>query len=292
MVRDDVRMRFGITILPDRPWAEAAPLWRAAEDMGFDHGWTYDHLVWGGLGDSPWTSSTTFLTAAAGVTEKLRLGTFVASPNLRHPGAYLRDVAGMQDVSGGRLLLGLGSGAELDHQLLGGAEMTLKQRVDRFHEFVEVLDGACSAERFSYEGEWFSLGEIVTAPIVRPQFVVAANGPRTLRLAARRGDAWVTTGLHGDDEQQWWASLEKLSTQADEIFAKVGLPADFPRMVHLDPSSAFSLSSVAKFEDMAGRVGELGFTDVITHWPRESGAYAGRREVLEQVAADVLPRLR
>ena len=47
-------MRFGLTILPEHRWSDAAPMWRAAEELGFDHAWTYDHLVWGGLPDSPW----------------------------------------------------------------------------------------------------------------------------------------------------------------------------------------------------------------------------------------------
>ena len=55
-------MRFGLTILPEIPWAEAAPRWRAAEDLGFDHAWTYDHLVWGGLPESP-TTRRSFLAA-------------------------------------------------------------------------------------------------------------------------------------------------------------------------------------------------------------------------------------
>ena len=42
-------MRFGLTILPEHRWAQAAPMWRRAEELGFDHAWTYDHLVWGGL---------------------------------------------------------------------------------------------------------------------------------------------------------------------------------------------------------------------------------------------------
>ena len=56
-------MRFGITILTDLPWAEARPRWQAAEEMGFDHAWTYDHLVWGGLPDAPWTTATPVLVA-------------------------------------------------------------------------------------------------------------------------------------------------------------------------------------------------------------------------------------
>ena len=58
-------MRFGLTILPELPWSELRPRWEAAEAMGFDHAWTYDHLVWGGLPESPWYGTMPTLTAAA-----------------------------------------------------------------------------------------------------------------------------------------------------------------------------------------------------------------------------------
>ena len=70
-------MRFGITILPEYRWSEAEPKWRRAEELGFDHAWTYDHLTWHGLQDSPWYSTTQTLTAAALVTSTVKLGTFV-----------------------------------------------------------------------------------------------------------------------------------------------------------------------------------------------------------------------
>ena len=59
-------MRHGIAILPELPWRESAPMWRAAEEMGFDHAWTYDHLVWGGLPDASWFAAVPTLAAAAG----------------------------------------------------------------------------------------------------------------------------------------------------------------------------------------------------------------------------------
>ena len=72
------------------------------------HAWTYDHLVWAGLPDSPWYGALPTLTAAATVTSRIRLGTFVSSPNYRHPYLFLRDLLALDDVSGGRVLCGLG----------------------------------------------------------------------------------------------------------------------------------------------------------------------------------------
>jgi hypothetical protein len=63
------------------------------------------------------------------------------------------------------------------------------------------------------------------------------------------------------------------------------------RYLNLDSSPQFSLASVALFEEMTARAGKLGFTDVITHWPRPDGPYVGDVGVLEEVAAQVLPRV-
>ena len=117
-------MRCGLTILPEHSWGHAAPMWRQAEELGFDHAWTYDHLVWGGLPDSPWYGTTPTLTAAAMVTTTIRLGTFVTSPNYRHPVTFMRDLLALDDISGGRLICGIGAGGDIDSAILGGQLLT------------------------------------------------------------------------------------------------------------------------------------------------------------------------
>ena len=78
-------MRVGVVILPQYRWPEARARWNALEDMGFAHGWSYDHLAWRDLADQDWFGTIPSLAAAAAVTSTLRLGTWVTSPNFRHP---------------------------------------------------------------------------------------------------------------------------------------------------------------------------------------------------------------
>ncbi len=290
-------MRFGLTILPETRWTEAAPRWRAAEELGFDHAWTYDHLVWAGLPDSPWFGTTPTLTAAAMVTSTIRLGTFVTSPNYRHPVTLMRDLLALDDICGGRFTLGLGTGGDLDARLLGGPDLTVRQRVDRFHEFAELLDALLTRDHVDADGRWFRAVDARTlpGPVQQPRipFVMAANGPRSLRLAARLGQGWVTYGSRRDTEAEWWATLRDLTIRLDDALAAEGRDAPvFERHLNLDGGGWYALESVDRFEDMVGRAGDLGFTDVITHWPRPESPYQGCLATLESVATEVIPRLR
>jgi len=290
-------MRFGLTILPEHRWSDAAPMWRRAEELGFDHAWTYDHLVWGGLPDSPWFGTIPTLTAAAMVTSTIRLGTFVTSPNYRHPVTFMRDLLALDDISGGRLVCGIGAGGDIDNAILGGEPLTPKERFDRLSEFTGLLDRLLTQDHVSHLGTHFSAVDARTrpGPVQRPRipFVMAANGPRSLRLAVEYGAGWVTTGPKVEALDDWWAALTRLGGRLDEALAAAGRDsATLERHLSLDSSPQFALESVGAFEEMVGRADELGFTDVITHWPRPDGPYAGDVSVLESVASEAIPHLR
>jgi alkanesulfonate monooxygenase SsuD/methylene tetrahydromethanopterin reductase-like flavin-dependent oxidoreductase (luciferase family) len=289
-------MRFGLVILPQYEWPAAARLWRDAERLGFDHAWTYDHLSWRGLAGERWHATIPTLTAAATVTERIRLGTFVASPNYRHPVPFAKDVATLDQIAGGRVVLGLGSGGTgFDARVLGQGELTPRERYDRFREFTEALDVLLlfergSGEGISYWGDHFSAdaARMVGEPAQRPRmpFLMAANGPRSMRLAARFGSGWVTTGPQADTDDAWWTGVAELVARLDEACAAVGRdPGDLDRMLSLDDDARYSMASVDAFEDAVGRAHELGFTDVVSHRPREHGLYEGSEAVLEEIGS-------
>jgi len=126
-------MRLGVVILPDSRWSEAKSRWRRAEALGFDHAWTYDHLAWRSLRDAPWFGAIPTLTAAACVTTTIRLGPLVSSANFRHPVAFAKELMTLDDVSNGRLTIGIGAGAEgWDAWMLGGDPWSARERADRF----------------------------------------------------------------------------------------------------------------------------------------------------------------
>ncbi|GGP86174.1 LLM class flavin-dependent oxidoreductase [Saccharothrix coeruleofusca] len=283
-------MKAGITILPEYPWAEAKPRWQAAEAYGFAHAWTFDHLGWGKLVDGPWYGSVPTLALAAEATSRIELGVLVASPNFRHPVPYARELTTLDEVSGGRFTLGVGAGGVggYDRAVLGGPPPASPAR--RFAEFVELLDLLLTQEKVTWSGEYYAAVEARNAPgcVQRPRipFIVAANGPRSLRLAARFGQGWITTGAKHDTLDAWWSSLAELSARLDDVLAAQDLPRDhLRRFLQTDAAPVFSLSSVECYRDFLGRAEELGFTDMAAPWPRKSGVFAGDERILDTVAA-------
>ena len=283
-------MRFGIVILPEFRWVEARSRWRRAEEYGFDHAWTYDHLAWRDLADGPWFDAMVTLTAAALATERIRLGTLVAGANWRHPVHFAREITALDDVSNGRFTLGVGAGAaapSFDAVVLGRPPLDPKPRADRFEEFVTLLDEILRNDRTTWRGEYYDAVDARSTPgcVQQPRvrFVIAANGKRGVKLAERLGQGWITTGPLADDLEAWWSGVADLAARYQ---------GDGDRYLMLDSAPRFSLESASFFEEQVGRAGELGFTDLITHWPRPSSWYAGDEAVLDEVATTVIPRLR
>ena len=293
-------MRFGVVILPQDPWPLARRKWQAAEQLGFDHAWTYDHLSWRSLAGEPWNATVPTLAAAATATHTIRLGTFVASPNYRHPVPFAKELATLDDISGGRMLLGVGSGGTgFDAAVLGQPQYSPRERHERFVEFISVLDTLLRFEPdapqgndqgISIDGGWYSAknARMVGEPAQRPRmpFVIAANGPRGLDLVSRVAEGWVTTGVDGKTGEAWWSAVAGLASRLDDALAGVGrTPDSISRYLSLDSGGQYSLESLTAFDELSGRAADLGFTDVIVHWPRAEGVYAGSEEVLTEVAS-------
>jgi hypothetical protein len=141
-----------------------------------------------------------------------------------------------------------------------------------------------------FAGDWFTAvdARMVGRPAQHPRvpFVIAANGPRGLGLVTKFGAGWVTTGRNGAEGEDWWTSVAGLVGRLEDTALAAGRdPATIDRYLSLDSGGSYSLGSIAAFEDSVCRAAELGFTDVISHWPRADGIYAGSESVLVQAAA-------
>ncbi|MER7758391.1 LLM class flavin-dependent oxidoreductase [Streptomyces sp. NPDC097619] len=297
-------LRLSTVILPLHRWQEGGRArWQRAEELGFHAAYTYDHLSWRSFRDGPWFGALPTLTAAAGATTRMRLGTLVTSPNFRHPVTLAKELISLDDVSGGRITLGIGAGGNgFDATALGQEPWTPRERADRFAEFVPLLDRLLTEGAVSAQGTFYSAEEARNLPgcVQRPRlpFAVAATGPRGLKLAARHGQAWVTTGdpkLYeaGTPEQ----SVEALRGQLDKLgkaCADIGRDPAEPDKILLTgftPDRGRILESVDAFVDFAGRHAELGFTEIVVHWPVPDSDFAADEEVFERIATEALAQL-
>ena len=277
-------MRTGVVILPDRPWDEARAIWQEAEASGFTTAWTYDHLSWRTLRDDPWLGTIPLLAAVAASTSTIRIGTLVTSPNFRHPALLAKDAMTLDQISDGRLDLGIGAGGVgYDASVLGLEPPSPTERASRFEEFTAAMDTLLREPATSFQGEYFTAVESRTYPgcVQQPRvpFTIAAAGPRALRVAAEHGETWVTYGPvkpaspEDDPAEHWFAGVAAQAARLDEACADLGRdPASLRRMALVGLELGWAQQSLGAYEEFTGRLAQLGFTDVAIHWPRPQDA--------------------
>ncbi|MBZ4323197.1 LLM class flavin-dependent oxidoreductase [Streptomyces huiliensis] len=298
-------LRLSTVILPVDPWHKGGrATWQRAEELGFHAAYTYDHLSWRTFRDGPWFGALPTLTAAATATERLRLGTLVTSPNFRHPVTLAKELISLDDVSGGRITLGIGAGGNgFDATALGQEAWTPKERANRFAEFVALLDRLLTEDAVTAEGDFYSAVEARNIPgcaqSPRLPFAVAATGPRGLRLAARYGQAWVTTGdpklyetgTPAESNEALRGQVAKLGAACEEIGRDIDA-LDKILLTGFTPDRSAMLDSVDAFVDFAGRQQEIGFTEIVLHSPIPDTVFAADQAVFERIATEGLSQLR
>ncbi|MBJ7002380.1 LLM class flavin-dependent oxidoreductase [Streptomyces griseofuscus] len=296
-------MRTGVLILPENRWAQSARLWQSVDELGYDSAWTYDHLSWRSLQDGAWFSTFPVLAAAAVVTRRVTLGTMVTSPNFRHPVTAAKDAVALDDISGGRFVLGVGAGSvgAGDSNVLTREELTPGGRAARFAEFVELTDRLLRSDVTTHTGEHFSAYEARMIPgcIQRPRLplAIAAGGPRGLDLAARHGQAWVTTGprnwAKGFTPEECLGAVTNQVTALREACSRHGREfADMDRIFVVTPYAGDFLSSPDAFRAQAQRYAKTGITHLVLHAPREQGIYAADPDILHRIADEALADVR
>lgn len=180
-----------------------------AEALGLDSVWVFDHLLLK-RGDPPGIhESWTILSALAAATSKVELGTLVMATPFRNPGLLAKMAVAVDDVSGGRLILGLGSGWHEPEFAAFGYEF--EHRVGQFDEALRVIRGLLDGETVTLDGRWVRVRnlELLPPPRRRIPILVASKGPRMLRLTAEHADAW-NMAWHAHPREGFWTKLSNL----------------------------------------------------------------------------------
>jgi len=203
-------------------WLRWQNLAAAVEDLGFAGLYRSDHFTNANPPDLESLELWVSLTWLASHTKRIEFGPLVSPVSFRHPALTARMAAAVDDLSGGRLTLGLGAGwQEREHNLFGFDLLDLKQRFTRFEEGLEVITRLLRSDSpVTFEGEYYHLQEATLLPRpVRPggpRILVGGNGEkRTMLLVAKYAGEWNAVFASP-------AEFSRLNTRLDEVLKSAG----------------------------------------------------------------------
>ena len=201
-------------------WPEYVAMARAAEEVGFDSVWVGDHLLYRGDGRperGPW-EAWTMLSGLAAVTERVTLGPLVASAAFHAPAMLAKQAATVDEISEGRLALGIGAGwNEAEFRAFG---FPYDARVDRFEEAFDIVRRLLGGERVTFHGRYHHVEDVVLLPepARRPPLMLGSTGERMLGIALPHVNAWNTWfDLYGNTPEGFAAESAKVTRVAERI---------------------------------------------------------------------------
>jgi probable F420-dependent oxidoreductase len=178
----------------DVRWPEYVAMARAAEEAGFDSIWLGDHLLYRDDGRperGPW-EVWTLLAGLAAATDRVKLGPLVACAGFHPPAILAKMAATVDEISGGRLVLGLGAGwNRTEFDAFG---VPFDHRASRFEEAFEIVRRLLGGERVTLNGSYHRVDDAVLLPTParRPPLMVGSSGERILSIALPHVDVWNT----------------------------------------------------------------------------------------------------
>lgn len=301
--------------LPQMGFAFDEVLHRAlrCEDLGIDSLWLYDHLYGPGMPDYPSMEAWTLATALLSRTDTLRVGHMVLCNQFRHPVTLAKMATTLDQISGGRLSLGIGSGSiEDEHRRAGLPWGTFADRSEQLGETLQILHQAFDAGRIDFAGKHFTVTDMPIAPGAvqhpRPPIVVGGVGEKfTLPLVARYADVWnVPTYALGQIKEKIAAlrsicddvgrDPDTITLSIEAVMALAPDDASLPKVRSLAEKrfggEGFGLHDTgligtpAEMADRLGALVEMGFGQIVlfTH-DRASD------QTLELLASEVIPQL-
>jgi F420-dependent oxidoreductase-like protein len=254
-------VRFSIWPSPNRPWEETLELTRHCEATGWDGVYFADHFMPNGPDATPLDGDTlecwSVIAALAASVPRLRLASLVTSVTYRHPAVLANIAAAVDNISGGRLLLGIGAGWQENEHAAYGIELgTVKERLDRFEEACAVLSSLLREKRTTFDGDYFSLRDAPNQPPPAqerlPLLIGGSGERRTMRIAARYADEWNA-----------WTTPDSLAGKVRVLQKHCDELGRDPTAIRVSTQALLFLSNdedwlAKKREDDTGRVSVIG----------------------------------
>lgn len=269
---------FGALLFPNVAWPTLVDRCERAEELGFRSLWIDDHGANPQAPRSNWFEAFTTLAGLANCTRHILLGPLVSNVILRHPAVLARQAATVENMSGGRLQLGIGAGyAPTDHELVGTEPWSRDERAARFAEAVELIDGLLRAEPVDFDGAYYRADglRLRPAPLQRPRppICIAAHDDSSLRLVARFGDIWSSFGGWGLSSRRLLDITTRRSAALDEYCAESGRDPSTIRRQLLAGNPATTpdpiWSSVRAFDEWVAGWHQVGIDEIVLYFPPE-----------------------
>ncbi len=294
-------LRFQVLVIPNVPWPEYLDRFLRLEALGLDVAAVPDHFCNWGNPSGTWHEAWTSIAAIAARTSTIRLTTCVTQIALRNPAVLAHQAVTVDQISGGRLELGIGTGLTIDpsYDMIGVPNWSTGERVARFAEYLELVDQLLAEGVTIYHGTYYQANGAVMNPgsvqLPRLPIMVAALGPQMLRHAVDHADIWNSLSFAADFEEQL-AELSDRCMTVDELCAEVGRdPASLRRSYTMfDPKARASGGAICYYEsddvfvDMVRRITDLGITEISMYYP----GVDAQLPAFERIATEVLPVLR
>ena len=196
-------MRLSLWTSSNQPWSEILATARHAESTGWDGLWVADHFMGNVPGplpaEVPTLEAGSLVAALAAAVDRVRIGTLVYGNTYRHPAVLANMAATVDHVSGGRFVLGIGTGWQVNEHEQYGIELPpVGERVDRFAEAIQVVRSLLHEPTTTFHGDHYRLTDALCEPKPvqeRLPILVGARGDRMLGIVARHADEWNTWGL-------------------------------------------------------------------------------------------------
>ena len=200
-------MRFSFVLSPEWSWKETLGLFRQAEAVGFERILYGDHLLpMGGDIDGPVQEGWSILAAVAATVPRVRVGASVICNNFRNPALLAKMAATVDQISGGRLSLGLGVGwYEQEHSAYGYGFPSAGERFRQLEESIQIVQSLFANRRTTFNGAHYQVTDapLFPKPVQSPlPIFIGARKPKGMKLAARYAQEWNTTDFNWIVEQQ------------------------------------------------------------------------------------------
>jgi alkanesulfonate monooxygenase SsuD/methylene tetrahydromethanopterin reductase-like flavin-dependent oxidoreductase (luciferase family) len=293
------KLRFIVAAMQEVSWLEMVERWQYLEAAGLDGIMLADHFVNFANPTAPWYEAWTLLAALATQTRNIRIGLLSAIP-WRNPAFLARQAMTVDQISNGRLDLGLGAGApgsvDISYAMTGTPDWPPKERVDRFREVVELIDQLLRHPETTYSGHYYQIKSTIINPQPvqkpRPPIMIGGNGPRMLKIAAQYADTWNTFGgIHIKSFAEMLSLTRERNTLLNKYCAEIGRdPTTLRRSVLIYTQEEYQriYSVPGAFEEIVKRYQEIGITEIIFFYPFTPMLMP----IFEHIVNDAIPRLR